>query len=62
MIPKSAKRFSDQIMLATQSMIPKRPAPDLIRGAKRFLDQSMLATQSMSTLNIDFSGAARPWG
>jgi hypothetical protein len=54
MIPKSAKRFSDKIMLAMQSMIPK--------SAKRFSDQIMLATQSMSTLNIEFSGAARLWG
>ena len=42
MIPKSVKRFSDKVMLDARSMIPKKPAPDLIRGVKRFSDKIML--------------------
>ena len=56
MIPKSGNRFSGKIMLKQQhqgrernragrligkSMIPKKPAPDLIRGGNRFSDKIM---------------------
>jgi len=41
MIPKSGYRFSDKIMLEPMSMIPKKPAPDLIRGGDRFSDKIM---------------------
>jgi hypothetical protein len=30
------------VAAALQSMIPKKPAPDLIRGGNRFLDKIML--------------------
>jgi hypothetical protein len=42
MIPKSGNRFSEEIMLQENSMIPKRPAPDLIRGGNRFSEKIML--------------------
>jgi hypothetical protein len=42
MIPKSGYRFSDKIMLQQKSMIPKKPAPDLIRGGYRFSEEIML--------------------
>jgi len=41
MIPKSGHRFSDKIMRQQNSMIPKKPAPDLIRGGHRFPDKIM---------------------
>jgi hypothetical protein len=41
MIPKSGHRLSEEIMLE-QSMIPKKPAPDLIRGGHRFSEKIML--------------------
>jgi hypothetical protein len=42
MIPKSGNRFSEQIMLEQKRMIPKKPAPDLIRGGNRFSEKIML--------------------
>jgi hypothetical protein len=56
MIPKSGNRFSEKIMLKQEagpwsdstewdhglSMIPKKPAPDLIRGGNRFSEKIML--------------------
>jgi hypothetical protein len=42
MIPKSGHRFSEEIMLQQKSMIPKKPAPDLIRGGHRFSEEIML--------------------
>src|SRR5215831_1603764 len=44
MIRKSGSRFSEKIMLhqKIQSMIPKKPAPDLIRGGIRFSEKIML--------------------
>jgi hypothetical protein len=42
MIPKSGNRFLEKIMLRQKSMIPKKPAPDLIRGGNRFSDKIML--------------------
>jgi hypothetical protein len=41
MIPKSGNRFSAKIMRNEKSMIPKKPAPDLIRGGNRFSDKIM---------------------
>ena len=40
MIPKSGDRLSDKIMLKPKSMIPKKPAPDLIRGGDRFPEEN----------------------
>jgi hypothetical protein len=51
MIPKSGNRFSDKIMLKLKSMIPKKPAPDLIRGGNRFP-----AFSNRLRLKADFSG------
>jgi len=43
MIPKSGNRFSEKIMLQLNiRMIPKKLAPDLIRGGNRFSDKIML--------------------
>jgi hypothetical protein len=42
MIPKSGYRFSEKIMLKRKSMIPKKLAPDLIRGGYRFSEKIML--------------------
>jgi len=47
MIPKSGHRFSEQIMLRQMSMIPKKPAPDSIRGGHRFSEQIVLRQMSM---------------
>jgi len=41
MIPKSGNRFSDKIMLRKDCMIPKKPAPHLMRGGYRFSDKIM---------------------
>ena len=41
MVPKSGNRFSDKAMLKQESMIPEKPAPELIRGGHRFSDRVM---------------------
>ena len=47
MIPKSGNRFSEKIMLKQKRMIPKKPAPDLIRGGNRFSEKIMLEQKRM---------------
>src|ERR1051326_7623500 len=53
MIPKSGHRFSEPIMLRQISMIPKKPAPDLIRGghcvSEKIGLQKMPGTRARST-------------
>jgi hypothetical protein len=41
MIPKSGTRFSEKIMRQQKSMMPKKPAPDLIRGGSRLSEKIM---------------------
>jgi hypothetical protein len=46
MIPKSGYRFSEKIMLKQTSMIPKKPALDLIGGGYRFSEKDHARTIS----------------
>jgi hypothetical protein len=55
MIPKSGNRLSDKIMLKEKSMIPKKPAPDLIRGGNRF------QIRSCSKKNLDLDSIQSNW-
>jgi hypothetical protein len=48
MIPKSGNRFSEKIMRRQKSMIPKKPAPNLIRGGDRFSKKIMLKQESQA--------------
>jgi hypothetical protein len=53
MIPKSGRRFSEKIMPEQSAMIPKKPAPDLIRGGSRFSEKIMPEQSAMIPKKLD---------